>query len=99
MPRSITPLPIAISRSHMKRYSYISFAKEIHIYMIRIIKIANLPKSGKMGRAPSCSNVGLNRGAWTAVEDQTLTDYIRTHGEGKWRKIPKEAGECSAVQE
>lgn len=24
--------PIAISRSHMKRYSYISFAKDRHIY-------------------------------------------------------------------
>ncbi|PQM37815.1 transcription repressor MYB6 [Prunus yedoensis var. nudiflora] len=45
-----------------------------------------------MGRTPCCSKVGLNRGAWTALEDQTLTDYIRAHGEGKWRKIPKEAG-------
>ncbi|CAL8996034.1 unnamed protein product [Prunus brigantina] len=45
-----------------------------------------------MGRTPCCSKVGLNRGAWTALEDRTLTDYIRTHGEGKWRKIPKEAG-------
>lgn len=85
--------PIAISRSHMKRYSYISSAG---IYKIRIIKTVNLPKFGKMGRTPCCSKVGLNRGAWTALEDRTLTDYIRTHGEGKWRKIPKEAGECSA---
>lgn len=46
-----------------------------------------------MGRSPCCSKEGLNKGAWTALEDQILTDYIKTHGEGKWRRIPKEAGE------
>ncbi|XP_031282725.1 transcription repressor MYB6-like [Pistacia vera] len=45
-----------------------------------------------MGRAPCCSKEGLNKGAWTAIEDQILCDYIKTHGEGKWRRIPKEAG-------
>ncbi|PRQ28035.1 putative transcription factor MYB-HB-like family [Rosa chinensis] len=45
-----------------------------------------------MGRSPCCVNEGLNRGAWTAIEDQVLIDYINTHGEGKWRRIPKEAG-------
>lgn len=34
----------------------------------------------------------MNRGAWTALEDKTLRDYIKTHGEGKWRNIPKQAG-------
>nr|URY18902.1 MYB protein [Zanthoxylum bungeanum] len=45
-----------------------------------------------MGRSPCCSKVGLNRGAWTAIEDKILTDYIKAHGEGKWRNIPKAAG-------
>ncbi|KAH7574445.1 hypothetical protein JRO89_XS03G0297000 [Xanthoceras sorbifolium] len=46
-----------------------------------------------MGRTPCCSKEGLNRGAWTADEDQILRDYINIHGEGKWRTIPKEAGD------
>ncbi|RVW52252.1 Anthocyanin regulatory C1 protein [Vitis vinifera] len=41
-----------------------------------------------MGRAPCCSKEGLNRGAWTALEDKILSDYIKVHGEGKWRNIP-----------
>lgn len=46
-----------------------------------------------MGKSPGCSkDQGLNRGAWTVLEDQKLRDYIKTHGEGKWRNIPKEAG-------
>ncbi|XP_071722393.1 transcription factor MYB123-like [Rutidosis leptorrhynchoides] len=45
-----------------------------------------------MGRSPCCAKEGLNRGAWTAIEDQVLTDYIKLHGEGKWRNIPKQAG-------
>lgn len=45
-----------------------------------------------MGRSPCCSKEGLNRGAWTAVEDKILTDYIKVHGEGRWRNLPKRAG-------
>ena len=45
-----------------------------------------------MGRAPCCAKEGLNRGAWTVMEDKILTDYIQTHGEGRWRSIPKNAG-------
>ncbi|KAJ7951529.1 Myb transcription factor [Quillaja saponaria] len=45
-----------------------------------------------MGRRPCCSkDEGLNRGAWTATEDKLLTDYVKTHGEGKWRNLPKRA--------
>ncbi|KAJ7951533.1 MYB transcription factor [Quillaja saponaria] len=34
-----------------------------------------------MGRSPCCSkDKGLNRGAWTAIEDKLLTDYVKTHG-------------------
>ncbi|KAI9192666.1 hypothetical protein LWI28_026301 [Acer negundo] len=45
-----------------------------------------------MGRSPCCSKVGMNRGAWTAMEDKILTSYIKVHGEGKWRNLPKRAG-------
>ncbi|XP_074587228.1 transcription factor MYB1-like [Curcuma longa] len=45
-----------------------------------------------MGRKPCCAKEGLNRGAWTALEDQILVSYIKTHGEGKWRNLPKKAG-------
>ncbi|XP_015939156.1 transcription factor MYB1-like [Arachis duranensis] len=45
-----------------------------------------------MGRSPCCSKEGLNKGAWTAMEDKILTDYIKIHGEGKWRHLPKRAG-------
>ncbi|XP_073118564.1 transcription factor MYB1-like [Henckelia pumila] len=45
-----------------------------------------------MGRSPCCSKEGLNKGAWTAMEDKILTDYVKIHGEGKWRKLPKKAG-------
>ncbi|OWM85186.1 transcription factor MYB1-like [Punica granatum] len=45
-----------------------------------------------MGRAPCCLKVGLRRGPWTLKEDNLLIDYIRTHGEGHWRSLPKKAG-------
>nr|CAD87007.1 MYB1 protein [Gerbera hybrid cultivar] len=45
-----------------------------------------------MGRAPCCEKVGLKRGRWTAEEDDILTNYIKTHGEGSWRSLPKNAG-------
>ncbi|KAJ0007641.1 hypothetical protein Pint_29072 [Pistacia integerrima] len=46
-----------------------------------------------MGRSPCCAKEGLNRGAWTASEDKILTEYIKAHGEGKWRNVPKKAVE------
>nr|QWW89547.1 MYBPA2.4 transcription factor [Vaccinium myrtillus] len=45
-----------------------------------------------MGRSPCCAKEGLNRGSWTASEDRILTDYIKLHGEGDWRNLPKKAG-------
>ncbi|TVU46736.1 hypothetical protein EJB05_06290 [Eragrostis curvula] len=45
-----------------------------------------------MGRKPCCPKEGLNRGAWTAMEDDILVSYIRKHGEGKWGSLPKRAG-------
>ncbi|XP_062208930.1 transcription factor MYB1-like [Phragmites australis] len=45
-----------------------------------------------MGRKPCCPKEGLNRGAWTAMEDDILVSYIEKHGEGKWGSLPKRAG-------
>ncbi|XP_065851216.1 transcription factor MYB123-like [Euphorbia lathyris] len=45
-----------------------------------------------MGRSPCCSKEGVNRGAWTSIEDKTLIAYINANGEGQWRYLPKRAG-------
>ncbi|XP_006349204.1 transcription factor MYB12 [Solanum tuberosum] len=45
-----------------------------------------------MGRTPCCEKVGIKRGRWTAEEDQILTNYILSNGEGSWRSLPKNAG-------
>ncbi|XP_022756425.1 transcription factor WER-like [Durio zibethinus] len=45
-----------------------------------------------MGRRPCCAKEGLNRGAWSLMEDKILTNYINIHGEGKWRDLPQRAG-------
>ncbi|XP_030525531.1 transcription factor MYB1-like [Rhodamnia argentea] len=45
-----------------------------------------------MGRRPCCAKEGVNRGAWTAMEDKILTDYIKLNGEGNWGDLPKKAG-------
>lgn len=48
--------------------------------------------SRNMGRAPCCSKVGVNKGAWSAEEDSRLVEYIQTHGDGNWRSLPNKAG-------
>ncbi|KAJ8541763.1 hypothetical protein K7X08_002579 [Anisodus acutangulus] len=45
-----------------------------------------------MGRSPCCEKAHTNKGAWTKEEDQRLVNYIRSHGEGCWRSLPKAAG-------
>ncbi|VVA10256.1 PREDICTED: mRNAion [Prunus dulcis] len=45
-----------------------------------------------MGRSACCAKEGLNKGAWTAHEDKVLSEYIKLHGEGRWRNLPKKAG-------
>eukprot|EP01018_Ginkgo_biloba_P040942 Gb_04969 [translate_table: standard] len=45
-----------------------------------------------MGRSPCFSKVGLNRGAWTGAEDNMLRKYLKTHGKGNWRSLPKNSG-------
>ncbi|XP_028785141.1 transcription repressor MYB6-like [Neltuma alba] len=45
-----------------------------------------------MGRSPCCEKEHTNKGAWTKEEDQRLINYIKVHGEGCWRSLPKAAG-------
>ncbi|PON77558.1 MYB transcription factor [Parasponia andersonii] len=45
-----------------------------------------------MGRPPSSDENGLKKGPWTPEEDEKLVDYIRRHGHGSWRALPKLAG-------
>ncbi|XP_074577240.1 transcription factor MYB15-like [Curcuma longa] len=45
-----------------------------------------------MVRAPCCQKIGLNRGPWTAEEDQILVNHIGSFGHGNWRALPKQAG-------
>ncbi|KAK8642965.1 hypothetical protein V6N13_012286 [Hibiscus sabdariffa] len=45
-----------------------------------------------MGRLPCCEKAHTNRGAWTKEEDDRLIHYIRVHGQGSWRSLPKAAG-------
>ncbi|XP_054787024.1 myb-related protein 308 [Prosopis cineraria] len=45
-----------------------------------------------MGRSPCCEKAHTNKGAWTKEEDDRLISYIRAHGEGCWRSLPKAAG-------
>ncbi|KAG6491626.1 myb-related protein 308-like [Zingiber officinale] len=45
-----------------------------------------------MGRSPCCEKAHTNKGAWTKEEDQLLVAYIKVHGEGCWRSLPKAAG-------
>nr|QIG55712.1 MYB transcription factor [Paeonia suffruticosa] len=45
-----------------------------------------------MGRSPCCEKEHTNKGAWSKEEDERLINYIKTHGEGCWRSLPKSAG-------
>ncbi|KAJ8766673.1 hypothetical protein K2173_004497 [Erythroxylum novogranatense] len=45
-----------------------------------------------MGRRPCCAKEGINRGSWSVWEDQILINYIKAHGDGKWRDLPQKAG-------
>ncbi|XP_021900319.1 myb-related protein 308 isoform X2 [Carica papaya] len=45
-----------------------------------------------MCRSPCCEKAHTNKGAWTKEEDDRLIAYIKAHGEGCWRSLPKAAG-------
>ncbi|KAF8408646.1 hypothetical protein HHK36_004710 [Tetracentron sinense] len=44
------------------------------------------------GRKPCCDKTGLKKGPWTPAEDLRLISFIRMHGHGNWRALPKQAG-------
>ncbi|XP_039027614.1 transcription factor MYB97-like [Hibiscus syriacus] len=46
------------------------------------------------GGAARSNNGGvtLKKGPWTAAEDVILAEYVRTHGEGNWNAVQKNAG-------
>ncbi|GLJ47509.1 hypothetical protein SUGI_1003050 [Cryptomeria japonica] len=41
---------------------------------------------------PSSKHQDLNCGAWTAMEDQLLSEYIKINGETGWSSIPRKIG-------
>ncbi|XP_021892183.1 transcription factor MYB41-like [Carica papaya] len=45
-----------------------------------------------MGRTPCCDREKLKKGAWSPEEDRLLVQYIKEHGHGSWRTLPKLAG-------
>ncbi|KAL3720807.1 hypothetical protein ACJRO7_005592 [Eucalyptus globulus] len=45
-----------------------------------------------MVRRPCCDKQGTNKGAWSAEEDEVLINYVKIHGEGKWRRVAQNAG-------
>ncbi|XVE60487.1 hypothetical protein DITRI_Ditri05aG0133000 [Diplodiscus trichospermus] len=45
-----------------------------------------------MGRSPCSDENGLKKGPWTPEEDQKLVQYIKQHGHGSWRALPRLAG-------
>lgn len=50
-----------------------------------------------MGRRPCCSTLELKKGHWTSQEDKILVDYVRIHGEGKWRDLAQKTGTSNFV--
>ncbi|EOA12551.1 hypothetical protein CARUB_v10026801mg [Capsella rubella] len=45
-----------------------------------------------MGKSSSSEESEVKKGPWTPEEDEKLVGYIQTHGPGKWRTLPKNAG-------
>ena len=54
--------------------------------------IEEIENRNNMGRSPCCDENGLKKGPWTPEEDQTLVQYIKQHGHGSWRALPRLAG-------
>ncbi|KAF8116858.1 hypothetical protein N665_0014s0119 [Sinapis alba] len=45
-----------------------------------------------MGKSSSSEESEVKKGPWTPEEDEKLVSYIQSHGPGKWRTLPKNAG-------
>ncbi|CAL9155494.1 transcription factor MYB4 [Musa acuminata AAA Group] len=49
-------------------------------------------KMAERGKKKGVTESVVNRGAWTAEEDQKLVEYVRAHGDKNWRTLPAKAG-------
>ncbi|CAL9202282.1 unnamed protein product, partial [Musa hybrid cultivar] len=49
-------------------------------------------KKTERAKQKAAVDIVVNRGAWTAEEDQKLVDYVRDHGDKNWRTLPAKAG-------
>ncbi|URD87093.1 Myb-like DNA-binding domain [Musa troglodytarum] len=49
-------------------------------------------KKTERAKQKAAVDIVVNRGAWTAEEDQKLVDYVRAHGDKNWRTLPAKAG-------
>lgn len=47
---------------------------------------------GDINEAENMRNGGVNKGAWTAEEDQKLAEVIAIHGAKRWKSIAAKAG-------
>ncbi|CAN6461344.1 unnamed protein product [Victoria cruziana] len=45
-----------------------------------------------MVKPESHNKKAVTRGSWTAEEDRRLSEYIKIHGDKKWRSLPARAG-------
>ncbi|KAG4130855.1 hypothetical protein ERO13_D09G170800v2 [Gossypium hirsutum] len=61
------------------------------LWSVAFACLNSLPLGLQM-RKPCCEKKDTNKGAWSKLEDQKLTDYILKHGEGCWRSLPQAAG-------
>ncbi|KAK8518253.1 hypothetical protein V6N12_017406 [Hibiscus sabdariffa] len=60
-------------------------------FFLSSYSIVCMPQTIAM-RKPCCPKKDTNKGAWSELEDQKLTDYVLKHGEGCWRSLPQAAG-------
>ncbi|KAJ8468125.1 hypothetical protein OPV22_030677 [Ensete ventricosum] len=49
-------------------------------------------KMAERGKKKGVTESVVNRGAWTAEEDQKLVEYVGAHGDKSWRTLPAKAG-------
>ncbi|KAK2652210.1 hypothetical protein Ddye_012066 [Dipteronia dyeriana] len=45
-----------------------------------------------MARRACCVNEREKKGAWSSEEDELLAQFVKIHGEGKWRTLAEKAG-------
>jgi Myb-like DNA-binding domain len=100
--------PFLLSLSQPPRiYFFLTALKPFnHIPFSPLLLSPSLPPSylscsltTAMGRSPCCEKAHTNKGAWTKEEDQRLIAYIKAHGEGCWRSLPKAAGNTISTRE